>query len=532
MELTFFELLTPITYWLLIAMWTFILCFYLKRILSDWHQGGLMLVLFVILTIDAFRTLFESVYFGAWYTARVELLPIRIHDFLVQPQMVIIPKLMNVFAAGLIITILFRYWLPKEGEEIKHLEATVNLRTRELSKTVQKLESEIEHRKQMEGKLKESETRYMDLYENAPDMYASVNAETARIDACNMTLANTLGYAKEEIVGHPVYNIYHPDCLEDAKKAFQSFIETGKLDNRELQLRRKDGSKLDVSLNVSAVRGENGQILSSRSTLRDITKRKRVEQELDEHREHLEELVRERTRELEAANRELEAFAYSVSHDLRAPLRHIDGFIELLQENATAALDEQSRHYMGIISESAGKMGQLINDLLSFSRTGRRELSFQKVALGPLVQDVIRDLEPDISGRNVQWHIGELPVVNGDATMLRIVLTNLISNALKFTRYRSQADIEIGSQPGRKSEAVVFVRDNGVGFDMAYVDRLFCVFQRLHRAEEFEGTGIGLANVQRIIARHGGSPWAEGKVDQGATFFFSLPQRSRIIEDS
>ena len=162
MELTFFKLLTPITYWLLIALWAFILYFYLKRLRADWHQGSLMLVLFVILTIDAFRTLFESVYFGAWYTARVELLPKSIHDFLVQPQMVIIPKLLNVFAAGLIITILFRYWIPREGEEIKVLETTVDKRTRELSRTVEKLESEIEHRKRMEGKLKESESRYLD----------------------------------------------------------------------------------------------------------------------------------------------------------------------------------------------------------------------------------------------------------------------------------------------------------------------------------------------------------------------------------
>jgi signal transduction histidine kinase len=234
------------------------------------------------------------------------------------------------------------------------------------------------------------------------------------------------------------------------------------------------------------------------------------------------EMVRQRTTELEAANKELEAFAYSVSHDLRAPLRHIDGFLDLLQKKTKTHLDDQSRHYMDTIGQAAKKMGLLIDDLLSFSRMGRQTLSFQPVEMGPLVRDVIRELEPDTAGMTIDWRIGDLPAVRGDAAMLRIVLTNLIANALKFTRTRKQAVIEIGSLPGQETETVIYVRDNGVGFDMAYADRLFGVFQRLHRAEEFEGTGIGLATVHRIIARHGGRTWAEGNVDQGATFCFLL----------
>jgi light-regulated signal transduction histidine kinase (bacteriophytochrome) len=179
---------------------------------------------------------------------------------------------------------------------------------------------------------------------------------------------------------------------------------------------------------------------------------------------------------------------------------------------------------MDAISDAAQKMGLLVDDLLSFSRMGRHALSFQAVDLESLVREVIDELEPDAVGRDIDWSIGDLPAIRGDAPMLRMVLANLIANALKFTRPRETARIEIGSQPGSKAETVIFVSDNGVGFDMAYADKLFGVFQRLHCADEFDGTGIGLANVRRIIARHGGRTWAEGKPDQGATFFFSLPQ--------
>ena len=212
----------------------------------------------------------------------------------------------------------------------------------------------------------------------------------------------------------------------------------------------------------------------------------------------------------------MHAFTYSVSHDLRAPLRHIDGFIELLQRKTETVIDEQGRHYMAAISEAAQKMGLLIDDLLSFSRMGRHAVTVQQVDLSRLVRDILREFEPDSAGRNIDWRIGDLPMVSGDKVMLRAVLVNLISNALKFTRTRGQAQIEIGSLPGQDAETVIFVRDNGVGFDMTYADKLFGVFQRLHSAEEFEGTGIGLANVRRNIARHGGRTWAEGEVDQGA----------------
>jgi PAS domain S-box-containing protein len=228
-------------------------------------------------------------------------------------------------------------------------------------------------------------------------------------------------------------------------------------------------------------------------------------------------------KELEAVNKELEAFAHSVSHDLRAPLRHIDGFIEILEKRTRSLLDGQSLHFMENISDAAKRMGILIDDLLAFSRMGRQEIVEKQVDLAVLTKDVIRELTPDTQDRTVHWKVADLPTVSGDQAMLRLVLVNLISNALKFTSPLQEAEIEIGCILDSDTEVEIFVRDNGVGFDMNFADKLFGVFQRLHHTDEFEGTGIGLANVRRIISRHGGRTWADGKVDHGATFYFSLP---------
>jgi signal transduction histidine kinase len=231
--------------------------------------------------------------------------------------------------------------------------------------------------------------------------------------------------------------------------------------------------------------------------------------------------LRARTTQLEATNAELEAFSYSVSHDLRAPLRHIEGFTDLMRREGLTP--EQQRHHLQRISEAAERMGRLIDDLLTFSRMGRAELRRVPLRLDRLVDDVRSDLQGDSQGREISWRVQPLPEVQGDPDLLRLVLYNLLSNAVKYTRGRQPAVIEIGSQAGVSNEVVVYVKDNGVGFDMQYVDKLFGVFQRLHHADEFEGVGIGLANVRRIVNRHGGRAWAESRLGEGATFYIALP---------
>jgi len=248
--------------------------------------------------------------------------------------------------------------------------------------------------------------------------------------------------------------------------------------------------------------------------------RRRVEDGLLQAREDL----AKRAAELEAANKELEAFSYSVSHDLRAPLRHVAGYAELLQRQCSAALDDKGRRYMAMILEASKRMGNLIDDLLGFSRIGRAEARKVAVNLDQLVREVISELKHDTKDREIAWTVGALPVCYGDRSMLKVALMNLLSNAVKFTRIRPRAKIEIGYADRKDNQIELFVADNGAGFDIQYVNKLFGVFQRLHRADEFEGTGIGLATVQRIIHRHGGEVRAEGVVDQGATFYFSLPR--------
>jgi len=325
------------------------------------------------------------------------------------------------------------------------------------------------------------------------------------------------GWTPEEAIGkvsHELFRTLFPAPHEEIKR---EFLATGRWEG-ELRHTKADGSGVVVASRWVLQLDEHGRPLATLESNNDITGRKRWEEEI----QTLNQELARRSVALEASNKELEAFAYSISHDLRAPLRHIAGFAELLGKSAAASLNEKSKHYLTLILEAANRMGSLIDDLLAFSRISRAEAQNSIVRLEELAQEAVAEVRQDANERKIVWKLDPLPEWYGDRSMLRLVLVNLISNAVKFTRTRPHAEIEIGCTEHKEDHVVLFVRDNGVGFDMKYSNKLFGVFQRLHPQEAFEGTGIGLATVQRIVHRHGGRVWADGIVDGGATFYFSL----------
>jgi PAS domain S-box-containing protein len=387
-------------------------------------------------------------------------------------------------------------------------------------RALRQVEFRVQRRK-AEQALLSSEERYRSLVELSPDaLFVAIEDHVIFINSAGVKL---LGATEpKELVGSRVEELIHPEDWKDVHEQLERVRTEGKavpfLEQRMLRL---DGTVVDVEIAAAPLVFAGQQ--AAQVIAHDIRERKRAEEEIRTLNTDLEQRVRERTVELEAANKELEAFSYSVSHDLRAPLRHIEGFVEILTSSSAQSLDEESRRHLETIAESAKQMGRLIDDLLTFSRTARAELTKAKTDLSSLVQSAIRDLEQECRQRDVQWSIGALPEVEADHALLRQVLLNLLGNALKYTRTRKQARIEVGGD-SKETEHVIFVRDNGVGFDMRYAHKLFGVFQRLHRATDFEGTGVGLANVRRIIHRHGGRCWAEAELDKGATFSFSLPK--------
>ena len=327
------------------------------------------------------------------------------------------------------------------------------------------------------------------------------------------------GWTPEQAIGHRARELLRTVFPLPHEEIAAELLRTGRWDG-ELTNVKADGARVVVAGRWALVRDEHDEPIAILATNNDITERKRWENDI----RALNQELAKRSAELEASNKELEAFAYSVSHDLRAPLRHAAGYAELLRKATAGLLDAKSLRYLAMILESAKRMGNLIDDLLAFSRIGRAEARMTVVDMDQLVTDVLGELRPETAGRDVVWNVHPLPACYGDRSMLRLVLMNLLSNAIKFTRGRPRAEIEVGCVQDGGDAMVAFVRDNGAGFDMKYADKLFGVFQRLHQANAFEGTGIGLATVQRIVHRLGGTVRAEGAVDGGATFYFSIPR--------
>ena len=343
----------------------------------------------------------------------------------------------------------------------------------------------------------------------------------------NIAAKNILGRGAENIPPEEwpaFYQLYLPDAVTPFPKESLPLLRAlqGESSSAELFVRYPtDNQGVWIDVGGNPLKDKSGNVIGGVVAFRDITQRRTDEQKIRRLNEELEQRVIERTAQLQAANRELESFTYSVSHDLRAPLRHISGFSRILLEEFGAALPDEAQRHLLRIDDGARRMGLLVDGLLGLARVGRQALRVQPTALGPVVREVVSMLTPETEQQNVEWEIANLPVVECDPVLVRQVFQNLIANAMKYSRLRSKAVIEIG-QTEKDGETVLFVRDDGVGFNMKYADKLFGVFQRLHRTDEFEGTGVGLATVHRIIQKHGGRIWAYAEPDKGATFYFTL----------
>ncbi|MBN1143417.1 MAG: PAS domain S-box protein [Bacteroidales bacterium] len=371
------------------------------------------------------------------------------------------------------------------------------------------------------------------LIDNIPDI-VYVKDTKSRFLVANVTLANILGRTPESIPGLTDLDLIPRERSNDFYNDEKVLFQTGNsILNKEEVLYDLKGNEIVFQSTKVPLRDSNGMITGLVGTGHIITERKKAEEEIKKLNKELERMVEERTARLQQVNTDLESFAYSVSHDLRSPLRHVDGFMQMMYQNIPEP-NEKVRNYATKINAVLKRMAVMIDDLLAFSRLGRKELNVTRVNLNTVVRNIIDHYAHETASRNITWTINELPVVKGDQNLLHLAFENLLSNAIKYTSGISEARIEIGSRelPGNYSE--IYISDNGVGFDMAYYNKLFGVFQRLHSGSQYEGTGIGLANVKQIVLKHKGSVWAEGKVNEGAVFYIALPlaDESQPIKDN
>jgi len=426
----------------------------------------------------------------------------------------------------------------------QNMDNLVAIRTNELRKKNNDLEEAV-------LQAEESKKHTQEILQTTMDGFWIVDLKGKFVDV-NETACKMVGYSHAEMLKLSIFDLEIVETFEQTQKHIQKVFETGE-DRFETKHRCKNGEIVDVELSVKFQSDHNLMVVF----IHDITERKQAEEVLEKSRvslqealensnrgrqtllsvledkrladreiqklnAELEQRVIQRTAQLEEVNRELESFSYSVSHDLRAPLRHISGFADMLSNDTHDQLSEKAQHYLHTINDSARKMGILIDDLLSFSRTGRTEMRKTSIGMNQVVKDAIKQVEISTKDRNIEWEIANLPAAYGDYNLLLLVWINLVDNAVKYTRKREKAIIQIDCHK-EKDEYIFRICDNGAGFDMKYAQKLFGVFQRLHSSTEFEGTGIGLANVRRIILRHGGRTWAEAEPDKGATFYFTLP---------